>query len=124
MYVVSPMLNLIVSFRWRKMLNETILSEFVDWSASPIKAKPDLIVMGMSAHHMLPENGGDHRTFENILLKVKWQIQKISNQTKVIWMNQQPVVETLKVNKRPVVHSDKLEQYNRAARRILKYVFS
>ena len=123
MYVVSPMLNLIVSYR-RKLLNETVLSEFVDWSASPINQKPDWIMMGMSAHHMLPENGGDHRIFENILQKVKRQIQKISSQTKVIWMNQQPVVETQKVNKGSLVHSDKLEQYNRAARRILKYIFS
>ena len=120
MEVDFKLLNMRVSFRWRTLLNDTLISEFIRWSTPPFDQTPTVIMIGISAHHMLQANGADQKIFEGKLRQVEPYIRMISDRTKIIWMNQQPLVERHKVNRESLVHSDKLEQYNQAARRILK----
>ena len=62
-------------------------------------------------------------SYEKKLVVLVKELVSISKLTKVVWLNQYPLVEKYAENGQhsTIVHSEKMHRYNLAARRIFKY---
>ena len=67
-------------------------------------------------------NSGVRRTYEHKLEMLEPKISKLSKISTVVWMNQFPVIESYSSNRadNTDIYSEKIEDYNRAVRRIFK----
>lgn len=76
----------------------------------------------MEIYHMLQEYGADHQLYQEKLAQFGPILNKLASVSQVIWLNQYPVVELYaKTGTRNTdIHVQKVDQYNKATRRILK----
>ena len=82
--------------------------------------------LGISAHHMILENGNDHRPFEEKLTKLRQVLERlcsIHRGSRIIWMNQYPTLDYFGPtrNHNTLIHAEKLLHYNKIAQRIFRY---
>jgi hypothetical protein len=63
----------------------------------------------------------DYRCFQKKLMGLAPVLSQLSNVTRVIWLNQYPTIEFFGTNNstNTYIHSEKINHYNKAVRRIL-----
>ncbi len=77
----------------------------------------------MAVHHMMEENGGSFKLYQEYLLKLAPILGRLANvSSRVVWLNQYPSVDSNSwVNEHnAVIFSEKIHNYNRALRQILE----
>lgn len=77
---------------------------------------------GIVVHNMLGVNGADHRFYEKKFRKLAPQLSRLANVTRVIWLNQYPVVDLHDYmnTDNTCIHSEKIHNYNKVIRRMLE----
>jgi hypothetical protein len=72
---------------------------------------------------MLQKNGASHKLFEENMILIEPLLRNLSAVAQVIWFNQVPVIEMYAGNgfHNTDIFSEKIEQYNLIARKILRY---
>ncbi|EFX67818.1 hypothetical protein DAPPUDRAFT_330622 [Daphnia pulex] len=116
----SSMLKLRVSYKWRPLIDDNVMEMVGQWAEQP--QKPYLIFLSLGSHHMLADNGNDHRLFRKKLSQLGKTLGQLAESSQVIWLNQYPMVElygpTLGHN--TDIHSAKVHQYNEVSRQTLQ----
>ncbi|XP_046452669.1 N-acetylneuraminate 9-O-acetyltransferase-like isoform X1 [Daphnia pulex] len=120
--VYSSVLSLQVSFKWRPIINETVLEMIRQWSISDQSKKPNLLFLGMEVYHMMQQYGADFQLYSKRLNELAPILGQLASASRVIWLNQYPTVEFYGSNDayNTKIHSEKVHHYNTAARQILK----
>lgn len=72
---------------------------------------------GMVIHHMMEENNGSQSIYQENITKLAPILIKLANVTRVVWLNQYPLVDS-----NGAIHSEKIHNYNKIVRRILEWV--
>lgn len=75
----------------------------------------------MALWHMFHVEHRDYQRYEKELMKIAPVLAQLSNVTRVIWLNQYPTLEFYGANNstNTYIHSNKINNYNNAVRRIL-----
>ena len=73
---------------------------------------------------MLREHGADYHLYQKKLTEVGPILGQLANVSRVIWLNQYPIVEFYGNNNssNTYIHSEKMHNYNKAIRRTLEYM--
>nr|CAH0103440.1 unnamed protein product [Daphnia galeata] len=69
----------------------------------------------MAIHYMEEENGDSQSIYQENITKLAPILIKLANVTRVVWLNQYPLVDY-----HGVIHSEKIHNYNKIVRRILE----
>ncbi len=77
------------------------------------------IATGMVLNHMTPQNGNDYALFAKGLTNLKPILQELSNVTRIVWIQQAPIVDGRKT-KYAFRFLGKVHGYNAGMREILK----
>ncbi len=76
----------------------------------------------MAVHHMMKENGGTFKSYEENLMQLAPILGQLANVTRVVWLNQYPSVDSNswihEIN--TIIFSEKIHSYNKAIRQILE----
>ncbi|EFX66757.1 hypothetical protein DAPPUDRAFT_262658 [Daphnia pulex] len=119
--ITSDILRLGLSFQWRPLINETVMETIRQW-ATHENERPYFVFLGMAVHHMMKENGGSFKSYQENLMKFAPILGQLANVTRVVWLNQYPSVDSNSwindVN--TIIFSEKIHSYNKAIRRILE----
>ncbi|KZS12727.1 Uncharacterized protein APZ42_022882 [Daphnia magna] len=120
--VDSRVLGVRISFKWRPIINDTLIEMIHHWAIANHNERPNWILLSMEIYHMLQEYGADHQLYQEKLAQFGPILNKLASASQVIWLNQYPVVELYaKTGTRNTdIHVQKVDQYNKATRRILK----
>ncbi|XP_046452622.1 N-acetylneuraminate 9-O-acetyltransferase-like [Daphnia pulex] len=120
--VESKILRLLVSFKWRPIINETVMETIHEWEISEKTEKPHMIILSIEVYHMLEENGGDFKMFEEKAKQLFGMLHKLSTNSQVIWLNQYPTIDfgLMPHIYKFAINSEKIHQYNKAVRYIIK----
>lgn len=119
----SSILRLRLSFKWRPLIDDSIVETIRRWLTSDDPSeRPHLVFLGMVAHHMLGDNGANYQLYEEKFAKFAPELAQLANVTRLIWLNQYPVVDSYHHNhdSNKNIYSEKLHNYNKAIRRMLK----
>jgi hypothetical protein len=75
-------------------------------------------LIGCAVWHMLRSNGADLKLYQMQIKRLAPFLGQLANVSKVIWLNQYPVVEKFGTTDAMNTHifSDKIHQYNEAVR--------
>ena len=138
--VTSHLLKLIVSFRWRPLLDANFTKEISQWLHEPpvsIKRSnaiypPSFIFIGLASHHMLEWEAAEEyeRVLEekikpilNQMLEIKTR-SSIGRRQAVIWSSQLPTVDYWAKNddNNADIFREKMHKYNLIAQQVLRYV--
>ena len=122
--VDSSVLNLRVSFKWRPVINDTVVEMIQNWTTSD--HRPHLILLSMEIYHMLQEFGADFQQYKKKLRDFAPILGRLAGVSRVIWLNQYPSVELYGDTdaKNTDIHTQKIFQYNEAVRREFKYMMT
>ena len=127
----TPLLNdLLVSFRWRPIINETLLEEFSrpfltgNNETDDFQQVPRFLLLGISAHHMIREYKTDHLAFQRGLTRLLHLLDERLIRpygAKVVWMNQYPTVDFFGFTgeHNTDIFAEKLEKYNAIVRKTI-----
>ncbi|KAK4006650.1 hypothetical protein OUZ56_011808 [Daphnia magna] len=122
--VVSGLLQLRVSFRWRSLVDEDVIQMFRKLGSQNEAARPRVIFLSMAAWHML-ETRDAFQIYGNKLRELSPILGHLAKASKVIWLNQYPTIdfygETGAHNTK--IFSEKIYRYNEGARGILRWVY-
>jgi len=79
---------------------------------------------GVGSHHMIHYNRDNHRWFRQELERLAPVLNKLTRRTRVVWWTQNPVIEyfTGPNSFGSQVTDQKLTEYERSARKILRLV--
>lgn len=133
----SDLLNLRVAFYWRPLANDNLINTFRQWNTPPYITTPDYIIIGIIKanlnwyniitglvfNHMHEKNGNNYKLFANGLTQLKPILRKLSNVTRIVWLQQAPILHSAKDMYRKPFFTAKLPHYNAAMRSILKSVY-
>ncbi|XP_045036590.1 uncharacterized protein LOC116933792 isoform X2 [Daphnia magna] len=120
----SPLLNdLLVSFRWRALVNDELLTDFRMWNMHTVDdhGTPDFIFL---AHNMLQNSKKTYmEKIETDLLPVLQNFLRIHPRKQIFWVIQSPTTDMLRPISGPnnhIIHNTKIDQYNSIIRTIFK----
>ncbi|XP_046644637.1 N-acetylneuraminate 9-O-acetyltransferase-like [Daphnia pulicaria] len=113
--VDSSILSLRVSFKWRHLINDDAIRVMYQWVASEQTERPNLIFLGIEVYYMMQQYGANFQLYNKNLMELRLILQKLSNITQVIWLNQYPTLERYgNINDRNTdIHSTKIHHYNK-----------
>ncbi len=79
-------------------------------------------IKGMAVHHMMKENGGNFKSYQENLMQLAPILGQLANVTRVVWLNQYPSVDSNSwINElNTIIFSEKIHSYNKAIRQILE----
>lgn len=115
-------LKLHTEFRWCPFVNETMSEAYRQWISSDPNLQPKIIITG-SASWMIKQSGNSELaldSFRKNLTRLLPLINKISQNSEVLWILQSPVVEERMVGPRKNITNDLIDLYNKAAMYILR----
>ncbi|EFX67894.1 hypothetical protein DAPPUDRAFT_260928 [Daphnia pulex] len=109
--VESSVNRLRVSFKWRPIINDTVVQMIRSWTASD--RRPNLILL---------KYGADFQQYQKTIRNFAPILGQLAKVSRVIWMNQYPTVELYgdMDAKNTDIHTQKIFQYNQAVRREYK----
>ncbi|XP_046639465.1 uncharacterized protein LOC124320652 [Daphnia pulicaria] len=119
MEVTSDIMRLRLSFQWRPLINDSVIDTIRQWATYSQTDRPDLIILGIAMWHMFSTpKEDDHKVYREQLKRLAPFLDQLANVSKVIWLNQYPVVEKYgnigAMNTE--VFSEKIDHYNEAVR--------
>jgi hypothetical protein len=115
-------LKLHTEFHWCPFVNETMAQTYREWLSSDAVLQPKIIITG-SASWMIKRSGGSELeldSFRSNLTRLLPLINKISQNSEVLWILQSPVVEDRMIGPRKNITNDLIDLYNKAAINILR----
>ncbi|XP_046456029.1 uncharacterized protein LOC124203321 isoform X2 [Daphnia pulex] len=117
MEVTSEILRLRLSFQWQPLVNDTIIDTIRQWATDSQADRPNLIFLGIALWYMI-QTPGEHQPFQKQLERLAPLLSQLANVSKVIWLNQYPVMETYGDNGavNTAIFSEKINHYNEDAR--------
>ncbi|EFX65920.1 hypothetical protein DAPPUDRAFT_116835 [Daphnia pulex] len=115
--ILSEILRLRLSFQWQPLVNDTIIDTIRQWATDSQADRPNLIFLGIALWYMI-QTPGEHQPFQKQLELLAPLLSQLANVSKVIWLNQYPVMETYGDNGavNTVILSEKINHYNEDAR--------
>ncbi|XP_071791934.1 N-acetylneuraminate (7)9-O-acetyltransferase-like isoform X2 [Asterias amurensis] len=108
-------------FLWHPEVNNSLIKAYTNNILSASK-KPVLVVLG-DATWTIKLNNGAHKAFEQYtvnLTQLRPELQRTTEETKIVWMMQAPVQEHLLVGSRSMITNERVTMYNDAAADILE----
>ncbi|KAI9559233.1 hypothetical protein GHT06_016022 [Daphnia sinensis] len=124
--ITSQVLGLRLSFKWRPLINDSVIKMLRRWANPYETERPHLIFLSMAVHHMLPyaadEHCNDFQLYRDKLMELGPVLGQLASVSQVIWLNQYPSVDFYGNINAPntAVFSEKIHLYNKAIRRILR----
>lgn len=120
----SNILRLRISFRWRPIINDSVIEMMRQWTVAYQVQRPQLIFLSLEIHHMLTKNGNNHFLYQKKLKEFGSILEYLAYTGQVIWLNQFPMVEFYGPTDahNTDIHSAKVNQYNMISQQILKCV--
>ena len=118
--VTSHLLNLLVSFHWRPLVDTQLMDTVRHWVDHP--TPPTDVIVSAATHHMLKIFGADYRLFEERLLQLRPLLNRLANTSRVIWIDQYPTIDFFADNNatNAQIESNKIHRYNLIVRRVFK----
>ena len=118
--VTSHLLNLLVSFHWRPLIDAQLMDTIRHWVDHP--TPPTVVIVSAATHHMLKIFGADYRLFEERLLQLRPLLSRLANTSRVIWIDQYPTIDFFAANHatNAQIESNKIHHYNLIAKRIFQ----
>jgi hypothetical protein len=117
--VTSHLLNLLVSFHWRPLIDSHLMDTIRHWVDH--RTPPTVVIVSAATHHMLKLFGADYQLFEQRLLQLKPLLNQLADiSQKVIWIDQYPTIDFFAANHatNAQIESNKIHHYNLIAKRI------
>jgi len=133
--VTSQLLKLIVSFRWRPLLDANFTKEISQWLHDyPVSTKldvtypPNFIFIGLASHHMLEWDAAEEykHALHEIIKPILNQLLDLKNRSsQVVWFNQLPTVDDWAKNddNNADIFREKMHQYNLIMQQEFRYIF-
>jgi len=136
--VTSHLLKLIVSFRWRPLLDANFTKEISQWldgssgsTKLDTKYPPNFMFIGLASHHMLEWDAAEEYRHA-LQTKIKPNLNQFLDLKKrfsigprqVIWFSQLPTVDYWAKNddNNADIFREKMHQYNLIAQQVFRYV--
>lgn len=113
----DPKSSLQVRFIWSPLLNASMLSVYDKWIGEKPDARPKVVITGCATWSIKKYNASEdaYLSFKHNLTLLVPKFQKLTDSTKVIWMMQDPVVESQLNPNRSMITNRQIDLYNRAA---------
>ncbi|KAI9559359.1 hypothetical protein GHT06_016148 [Daphnia sinensis] len=92
--ITSNILRLRLSFKWRPLINDSVVETVRGWTTTDPSERPHLVFLGMVVHHMIGENGTNYQLYEEKMAKFAPELAQLANVTQLIWFNQYPVLDS------------------------------
>ncbi|XP_074654898.1 N-acetylneuraminate (7)9-O-acetyltransferase-like isoform X2 [Tubulanus polymorphus] len=123
MHFSDEKINLKVDFLWQPMVSDTMYNVYKSWLKMEPRDRPNLVITGSATWSVKLSNGSKEflGNFKVNLTYIVPYFNKLKSTMKVLWMLQDPVVESRLVPNHSMITNERIDEYNRAAIDILRH---